>query len=440
MMMTRMKEPKSKLKAELAEKRKILEKLKKESLKLLKGGKNERCDFRNAVKVAELIQSKKEDIERRNALETELMWAGEEKGRDKREQGKLFEYVKDGECAEIVNALIDGENIDIKDKDMWTPLHIAALNGHEKLVEFLIRMGASIDSKTGSGQTPLHVAVGHEQPAVVEMLYKYGANPMMRDKDRRCPMLLATGEKMKALLAEKEQRFILKHIDNPKVFLEHCDSVMMCAISRQYTHVLPKLIELHNNGIDVGVDSVDGQGNTLLHHAVKNGVEKDLKQLFSLNPFPFVKNKDDKYPVELAKTDKIKDKLKDYEEKYIHIMAENPDTILKMGKELLLYSSARGYTKAVEDLIKYVRHGAININCTDEAKNTPLHVAVWYQRVDVVGLLLRNGAELMVFNNRQHMPADYIRGNSKLIRIFNNFDRIWVSRIINSLRNKKPKE
>ncbi|XP_063925136.1 uncharacterized protein LOC135139006 [Zophobas morio] len=59
----------------------------------------------------------------------------------------------------------------------WTPLYTASVNGHEKIVEFLVKYGAEINRGDKFGQgTPLYAASmeGHEK--IVEFLVKCGAN------------------------------------------------------------------------------------------------------------------------------------------------------------------------------------------------------------------------------------------------------------------------
>ena len=51
----------------------------------------------------------------------------------------------------------------IKDNNGFTPLHIAAQNGHLQVVEFLLEKQAYVDEKDYNGSTPLHTAAenGH---------------------------------------------------------------------------------------------------------------------------------------------------------------------------------------------------------------------------------------------------------------------------------------
>ncbi|VDD84925.1 unnamed protein product [Enterobius vermicularis] len=57
-----------------------------------------------------------------------------------------------------------------------TSLHIAALNGHENLVEYLVDSEANICAKDETQKTPLHLASlgGHEN--IVKYLTDKGAN------------------------------------------------------------------------------------------------------------------------------------------------------------------------------------------------------------------------------------------------------------------------
>jgi ankyrin repeat protein len=71
--------------------------------------------------------------------------------------------------------LAAGAKIDPKDDTGRTPLYLAALEGHDKLVELLASKGADVNTKDRDGQTALSIASKRHHQAVVDMLLKHGA-------------------------------------------------------------------------------------------------------------------------------------------------------------------------------------------------------------------------------------------------------------------------
>ncbi|MCP5051166.1 MAG: ankyrin repeat domain-containing protein [bacterium] len=417
------------LKNEFAHNKKVLDKLKKDVLKLLKGGgKTTMFSSGNVAKVGKMIRDNEELMERQLEIGQELVLLGEEKGKYLRRN--LFEDVKNGDCGAIACSYIDGGELETKDKDLWTPLHVAALNGHSGVAEFLLEMGAERDSKNDVKQTPIHIAVSHNKLAVAEVLLKRGANPFARSKDNQCPHNMAVSIEMGKLLEEYEHLFIRKNIKEPKHFLGHCEFLLLCTVERKLNNSLELFLGLHDRGVDIGLNRVNEKGNTLLHLAVSADDLKNLELVLRARPYPFKKNKIDQYPIQLAQSKKVKEKMAEYEESYISEITGNPQMVRHMGGDLLLYCAEKGYAEAVEELIKFVRLGLIDIDVSDKDENTPLHKAVRFRRYGVAALLLKSGADMLVTNKHENMPADYVKDDKKLIRMFNNFERIWVNRII----------
>lgn len=69
--------------------------------------------------------------------------------------------VKMGQDAEVVRMLDAGQDIDMQNEEGWTALHVAAEDGNERMVRYLLARGARTDLKTTRGRTAYDVAEGY---------------------------------------------------------------------------------------------------------------------------------------------------------------------------------------------------------------------------------------------------------------------------------------
>lgn len=57
---------------------------------------------------------------------------------------------------EVLEFLLDNDaDVDVEDKDGWRPIHAAACWGNEKSIELLVQHGAELESRTPYGETPI---------------------------------------------------------------------------------------------------------------------------------------------------------------------------------------------------------------------------------------------------------------------------------------------
>ena len=68
-----------------------------------------------------------------------------------------------------------GANIEIRNEDDETPLHIAAKSGNREALDILLRAGASMSALDCDGRTPIQVACLHYKFTVIESLIQHGA-------------------------------------------------------------------------------------------------------------------------------------------------------------------------------------------------------------------------------------------------------------------------
>lgn len=90
-------------------------------------------------------------------------------------QWTFFEAVECGWVWALTPLIEKGATVDAVNSDGDTALHMAALNGHEGVVRFLVGAGAAVDGDNRYGDTALDLAVrqGHEE--IVRFLVSVGA-------------------------------------------------------------------------------------------------------------------------------------------------------------------------------------------------------------------------------------------------------------------------
>jgi len=69
-----------------------------------------------------------------------------------------------------------GVNLNVVNKDRWSPLHIAAQAGHLDIVKYLVEKGADLSATDGRDANPLHLAAASGRLDVVQYLVEKGAN------------------------------------------------------------------------------------------------------------------------------------------------------------------------------------------------------------------------------------------------------------------------
>eukprot|EP00117_Sycon_ciliatum_P026745 scpid67390/ scgid21884/ Protein phosphatase 1 regulatory inhibitor subunit 16B; Ankyrin repeat domain-containing protein 4; CAAX box protein TIMAP; TGF-beta-inhibited membrane-associated protein len=89
------------------------------------------------------------------------------------------------ECARLL--LLHGARADCSDDDGWTPLHAAAVGGHNHIVSYVVRAGGDIHRPDAFGRTPIDVATN---PTTKSLLQRLSAQQAAR------PVFLQTTSSM----------------------------------------------------------------------------------------------------------------------------------------------------------------------------------------------------------------------------------------------------
>uniref|UniRef100_A0A8C2AE89 Poly [ADP-ribose] polymerase n=1 Tax=Cyprinus carpio TaxID=7962 RepID=A0A8C2AE89_CYPCA len=335
-----------------------------------------------------------------------------------------------------------GANVNEKNKDFMTPLHVAAERAHNDIMEVLQKHGAKMNAVDTLGQTALHRAAlaGHLQTC--RLLLSYGADPTIvslqgftaaqmgneavqqilnvrnSDVDYRLLEAAKAGDldTVKQLCSPQNVncRDLEGRHSTPLHFAAGYNRVAVVEYLLHHgadVHAKDKggLVPLHNacsyghyevaellvrHGASVNV--ADLWKFTPLHEAAAKGKYEICKLLLKHGADPTKKNRDGNTPLDMVKegdTD-IQDLLR--------------------GDAALLDAAKKGCLARVQKLCSLE-----NINCRDtQGRNsTPLHLAAGYNNLEVAEYLLEHGADvnaqdkggLIPLHNAASYGADDIR-------------------------------
>ncbi|BAO99893.1 ankyrin repeat domain-containing protein [Wolbachia endosymbiont of Cimex lectularius] len=73
---------------------------------------------------------------------------------------ELLDAARNGNIEKVKYLINEGADVDTRDQDYSTPLHLAAYNSHTDTVEALLNAeGINVNAKDNNGLIPLHFAI-----------------------------------------------------------------------------------------------------------------------------------------------------------------------------------------------------------------------------------------------------------------------------------------
>ena len=177
--------------------------------------------------------------------------------------GEIHKALKDNDSAKGIELIKNNPDLVFtKDEDGFTPLHLAAANGNEELVSFLLTTTkAEVNARDNARSTPVHQAAtakGHSD--IVELLLMHGAEVNTQDKHGLTPLQYA-------ILVNNPDavKTLLDHAANANARDNVGDTPLIMAVAKGYEGVVKLLLEKGAN-----VNLADNRG-TPLAWAIRTG-------------------------------------------------------------------------------------------------------------------------------------------------------------------------
>ncbi len=298
-------------------------------------------------------------------------------------EGKTsLDYAKEGEKAEILQALINNKYGSEQD----SLLHLAAMIGEINAVRYLIRKGIDVNVRNALHHTPLHLAAGIGHGNVVKILVEEGnAEIDVFDARNQTPMHYAVNN---------------KKLEIVKLLLKLGADVNSARMGQNSMKLSPVHIAVSNTNYDerdlcldilkclikepnAQVNLQDYENKTPLHYAERL---KTIEVLLTREDIdPLVKDDSGKTPFDYAKPE-IKKAL----------MSN------KYGSEknsLLHLAAQRGEVELLDAILKE----EIDIDISNNKSLSPIYLAAEKGHLHVVKLLLKKGAN---YTPVLHLPPN----------------------------------
>ncbi|KAK4082901.1 uncharacterized protein Triagg1_1791 [Trichoderma aggressivum f. europaeum] len=295
-------------------------------------------------KQVEAERKRYDDNQDRQALENDKRAESWAKHRDT----PLHIAAREGKADVVQKLLMQGADVDAKDKYGGTALFDAAHGGKADVAKLLLNEGADIEAKKNDGDTVLHEMSFHGRVDMVNLLLKHGADIEAKTKGGRTPLGVA--------------------IDNEKP-----DTAKI----------------LLTRGADVEAPGVHGW--TELHKAASRGDTNMVELLLSHRAAIEAKTNIGDTPLGLAINEKDTDMAKLLLDWNADIDTQDED-----GDTILHNVASRGE----KDMVKFLLDHGADIEAKGNDGNTPFCSAVWNKKYKVANLLLRRGADIDAKQNK----------------------------------------
>jgi len=326
--------------------------------------------------------------------------------------------------------LIEEHKLDVntKNADNWTPLHLAARNVNTVLMSLLINAGAELTSPGHLDKTPLHEAISGGHLDAVKLLVSLGVDLNAPDGSYdACPMRTAVENGQIHIMEYLIEQGIGPLTDN------HGGDLISCAMDNMQLHVMKWYSDL---GVEVKKYFTDCEGIKLPKLDLEilqwlKSVSFDLTQPLGLNTPMHIAALDGQVGImeylrlQGVELDEVNHQLMTPVHraawagqlnvlKYLKFQGIDLNQADKYGQTPIFYAIQSGNF----EVINYLIENGEDLNKRDKHGNTLLHIAIREDNIPVICCLLDQGIEVNSRNDDGDSPLDeVIKSNSKNVNI-----------------------
>jgi ankyrin repeat protein/beta-lactamase regulating signal transducer with metallopeptidase domain len=347
----------------------------------------------------ELLMNKGADVNVRNnqghsPLDFALSWNRMENAKLLLGRGAeisdIYQAIRLGDAGKVKDFIGAGTDVNLKNQNGSTSLHIAAAAGNTALLELLIEKGADVNAKNNRGQTALCIAVSNDNKEMVKLLIEQGADVNTKDENSHTPF---------DIILSRNQRQISQntnHAEIREMLLANGAEVMSIHAAVQ-SEDMEKVKEFLQQGIDI--NSKDGNGQTALYIAVNNDNKEIVKLLIEQGADVNARNENGQSPLDIT----LSRNQRQISQNPNH--AEIREMLLANGAKILsIYAAIQ--SGSMEKVKEFLQKG-IDINSKDEDGDTPLIISVNRDNNDIAKLLIDKGADVNVGDEGNYTPLYY---------------------------------
>ncbi|XP_035853488.1 ankyrin-3-like isoform X37 [Sander lucioperca] len=278
-----------------------------------------------------------------------------------------------------------GASIQAVTESGLTPIHVAAFMGHDNIVHQLIHHGASPNTSNVRGETALHMAARAGQTNVVRYLIQNGARVDAKAKDEQTPLHISSRLGKQDIVHQ-----LLANGACPDATTNSGYTPLHLAAREGHKDVASGLLD---QGASLGI--ITKKGFTPLHVAAKYGKIEVANLLLQKNAPSDAAGKSGLTPLHVAAH---------YDNQKVALLLLNqgasPHAAAKNGYTPLHIAAKKNQMEITTTLLEY---GA-STNTVTRQGITPLHLAAQEGNVDIVTLLLARDAPINMGNKSGLTP------------------------------------